>query len=289
MKKTVVMELHKEAFENAICDIDSKLAAESTPISLRPMLAIVSIFQLHQVAGRIAHPFKPNLCFPVTEMNLSDHVNKWYSEKYGNKLKIDPSPAQFPLMIEGAVYQCRIPLIYGSFTVLAAKERFSDNRVLNAVDHITDLPQHVRERLSGEFESQILAMFETCYEVTNKLKHRKSDLIKSASSDIHVSCELLCGYKTNSSLSAWHSLQFAEKCLKEFISQFEPPRLIHDVKELVKTAKKFGYVPDTRLNFGLFDFGPSVRYSPEHFQLEQAVFINHESWRVAFNVLKQAK
>jgi hypothetical protein len=283
------MELQKETFDTVVSNIDSKLAAVNTPISRRPMQAIIAIFQSHQVAGPIAHPFKQNLSFPVSEMNLSDHVNEWYSEKYGNKLKIDPIPAQFPLMIDGAVYQCRIPLIFGNFMVLAAKERFLDKRILNAVDHITDLPQHVRERLSGEIESQILATFETCYEVSNELKQRGGDLINSAISDIHVSCELLCGYKTNPSLSAWHSLQFAEKCLKEFISQFKPPPFIHDVKQLVDTAKKFGYVPDSRLNFDLFDFGPSVRYSPEHFMLEQAVSINHESWRVAFNVLKQTK
>lgn len=281
------MELEKEVFEQEIRDIDLRLAKECIPAPGRPLQAIISMFQSHNVSGPIASPDKNDLNFPVTAMNLSDHVSAWYEENYRNKIKVDPSRGQFPLIIEGTVFQCRIPLIFGSFTLLAAKGRFSDKQILNAVDHITDLTQHLRERLTEEEAENILAMFATCYSVTNQLGRVQSDFLTSGATDIHVSCELLYGYKTNPSLSAWHSLQFAEKCLKEYISKFEKPKFSHKIEDLVTVAQEHGYAPDKRLNFDLFSFGPSVRYSPNHFGVEQAVSINHEAWKVALDVLTQ--
>lgn len=264
-----------------------RLAQENIPAPARPIQATIALFQAHNVSGPLAYTYKKDCNFPVTSLNLANHVDAWFGKNYGNKIKVDPSPGQFPLIIEGAVYQCRMPLIVGSFTVLAAKGRFPDKRILNAVDHIVDLTPNIRGRLSGEAEANILAIFVTCLEVTNELGRQKSDFLTSGVSDIHVSCELLCGYKTNPSLSAWHSLQFAEKCLKEYISNFERPRHTHEIESLVKVAQKHGYTPNTQLNLSLFNFGPSVRYSPGHIGVGQAVLINHEAWRMALNVLKQ--
>lgn len=90
-------------------------------------------------------------------------------------------------------------------------------------------------------------------------------------------------------MSAWHSLQFAEKCIKEFIGREARFSRIHDIEALRQEAINVGYTPDPRLNWELFEFGPSVRYEPDAVNMEDAVKINHEAWRVAFNTLKQVK
>lgn len=84
-----------------------------------------------------------------------------------------------------------------------------------AMDHITELSPLVRDRLSGELEAQILTTYATCFEVTSELKNLESDFVKSATSDIYVSCDLLCGYQISSSLSAWHSLHWSHLCEAE--------------------------------------------------------------------------
>lgn len=281
------MKLEKEEFDKRIHEVDSKLAEEKIAIPGRPLQAIISMFQSHKVSGPLIHSFGKDMSFPITATNLSDHVNAWYEINYGNMIKIDPSPGRFPLLIEGATYQCRLPLLMGSHMILASKEKFQDKKIINAVDYISDLPTHVRARMSGSFENIIQAIFLTCLEVTSDLKNHTSQLLKSASTDIQISCDLISGYNVNPSLSAWHSLQFAEKTLKEYISRFVKPPFSHNICELVELAQSHGYKLDDRLNLNLFKFGASVRYDPTQIPTEGAISINHESWRIAFNVLKQ--
>jgi len=282
------MELDKERFEQLIVETDSNLAQAGVPIPARPIQAILAVLKKYGTSGPIAHPLGKNLGFPVGPLNLGDHVNAWYGKQYGNKIKIDPSPGRFPLLIEGAPYQCRIPLVIGGALILASKGTFQDKRILNAVDHITDLPTMVRERLSGKTENEIQAIFCTCIEVSKELGSRKTSLHASAQTDMRISSDLLCGYNVNSSMSAWHSLQLAEKVLKQYISVHEKPPFTHDITKLVTIAAEYGYQIDSRLDLLLFSFGASTRYEPQEISVDRAVQVNHEAWRIAFNVLKQS-
>src|SRR5258706_10441587 len=129
------MKLSKEEFEAETGRADSDLANASVPIPARPIQSTIAIFKKYAVSGPIIHPFKANTEFPVDPLNLSDHISEWYKIHYGNKIKIDPSPGRFPLIIEGAAYQCRIPLVIGIAHILSSKSSFKDKRILNAIDH----------------------------------------------------------------------------------------------------------------------------------------------------------
>lgn len=281
------MKLSKEDFDQTITQLDSQLAKAHIPIHARPMQATIALFKTHNSGGPLVSPGRPNITVPVTPENLSTHVNTWYESHYGNKIKVDPSPGRFPLLIEGAAYQCRVPLIFGQAMVVASKHHMGSKQVLNAIDHIVDLPELVRSRLSGESENYIQAIFFTCIEVSNELSSRRTKLKESAQSDSRLATDLLCGHNLNSSMSAWHSLQLAEKVLKQHISKHEEPPHTHDIKKLSALAKKHGYVPNESLNLDLFNFGASTRYEPHQISMDQAVLINHEAWRLAFDVLKQ--
>lgn len=281
------MNLRKEDFDQTITQLDSQLAKAHIPIPNRPMQATIALFKTYNSGGPLISPGRTSITFPVTPENLSSHVHAWYEGHYGNKIKVDPSPGRFPLLIEGATYQCRIPLIFGQAMVVASKHHMGGGQILNAVDHIVDLPELVRSRLSGEAENYIQAMFLTCAEASNELSSRRTELKESALTDARQATDLLCGYNANSSMSAWHSLQLAEKVLKQYISQHKKPPFTHEIKELSKLAKNHGYVPDERLNLDLFSFGASTRYEPHQISMDQAVLINHEAWRLSFNVLKQ--
>lgn len=282
------MKLSQEEFEKEITEIDSVLAGRNMQIPGRPIQAIISLFQKFKVSGPIAHPFKVDMSFPVGAESLSNHVNSWYEKHYGNKIKVDPSPGRFPLVIEGATYECRIPLVLGTALVLASKERFTDKRTLNVIDHITDLPRIVRARLRGDMENYIQAIFLTCIEVSKELASRKTALCESAQTDSRIATDLLCGFNVNSSMSSWHSLQLAEKALKQYISAYEKPPFTHEIHKLVGVAERHGYKKDPRIRLDFFGFGASTRYEPHQISIDQAVLINHEAWRISFNVLKQA-
>lgn len=281
------MKISKEDFDQTITQLDSQLAKALIPIPGRPMQATIALFKAYNSGGPLVSPRRPSINFPVTPENLSSHVHAWYEGHYGNKTKVDPSPGRFPLLIEGATYQCRIPLIFGQAMVVASKHHMGSSQILNAVDHIVDLPQIVRSRLSGESENYIQAIFLTCAEASNELSSKKTELKESAQSDARLATDLLCGYNTNSSMSAWHSLQLAEKVLKQYILKHEDPPHIHRIKDLSELAEKHGYIPDADLSLSLFNFGATTRYEPKQISIEKAVLINHEAWRISFNVLKQ--
>ena len=110
----------------------------------------------------------------------------------------------------------------------------------------------------------------------------------AARTDILESCDLLCSHNKNPSLASWSALQFTEKVLKEFISsRVGSFKKIHSIEKLKEEALSAGYKPDPNILWGLFDFDASVRYEPQKVGMRDAIAINNESWRIAYNVLKQ--
>ncbi len=283
------MRIDESDFEFEMSEVDKVFADAKVPIAARPIQAMIAIFKRHQTTGLLSSFGELNLIFPINETNLCDHVGVWYETRYGAKLNIDPSLGRFPLLLEGAAYECRIPLIIGSRIILTAKDQMVGQMILNTLDHVIDLPSLVRERLSDLAEAEIQALFITCANVSQKLGRLKQDFIISAKSDMLLSSDLICGYSVNASLSAWHSLQFAEKVIKHYISSFKTPARTHDIAKLMTMAEQHGLPKDKRIDLGLFSFDASVRYEPNQIDVERAVRINHEAWRIAYNILIHSK
>lgn len=281
------MEIYKDQFEEMISGIDDALADDNVPIPRRPITAAIELQKRLHVSAPIFHPYAKDLSYPIKLNNISCHVYQWYEVTYGDLVKIDPRPAKFPFSLHGNAYEVSLPLLFGSFQIIGSKKKTSNPRILNAVDSIENLPVHVRNKMSGEEENYIQVLFYTCLETAGELKKHNSDLTDSAINDIIVSCDLISGSNKNYSLSAWHSLQFIEKIFKKFISIHAEFQKIHDINKLKEMATQFGYKADPKINWDLFDFGPSVRYEPQSIEYESAIKINHEAWKAAFNVLKQ--
>ena len=267
-------------------EVNSDLADEGVPFHARPIQAVIQILNKYKTSGPLVNAFIKSINYPVTAINLNNHVNEWYSSRYEDTLNIDLSPGRFPILIDGAPFQCKIPYIIGKAMIVAGKSVFDNPAIVNAVDFITDLPSYVRSMLSSEIEGYLQSIFITCLEASKDIKKDKCDLSISAESDAITSCDLICCNKPNPSLSAWHSLQFAEKVLKKFISQTKKYPHTHKIEELRDKAIEVGYYPDPCINWQLFNFPPAVRYEPNYFNTTEAVAINHEAWRIGYNVLK---
>lgn len=280
------MELNQSEFELKISEIDGSFAKKEVKVSARPIGAVVELLKSMKVSGPLINSRNENLNFPVTGNNACDHVYHWYSKTYGELLNVDFSPASFPIWIFSHAYEVKLPLAFGGLLV-SSKHKFKDKHIINGVDFVQKLTDKMRQNLTSSEENLIQAMYATCVGVADEFKNHKSDLVRSARDDSIVSCQLLCGFNVNPALSSWHSLQFAEKCLKELISRRTSFSKTHNIEKLVKEAVNIGYVPDPQINWGLFNFDPSVRYEPEAICIEKAVEINHEAWRIAYNTLKQ--
>jgi len=281
------MQLDETLFQDIISKVDRELASKNTPVPARPIQATIRILQAYHASGPIINPSSTGLEYPVTEQNLHNHTIQWYEEKYGENIKIDPSPGHFPILIEGAAYQCRLPLVVGNFIIVGKKGNIESPSIINAVDFVQDLPEHVRERLDGYAEGLIQIMFKISAEVLIEIGRANTSFTLAAATDILQSCELINGNKTNYSMAEWHAQQFTEKILKHFISFHEEPEWIHDIEKLKKKAVELGYEPDSRINWDMFDVNQNRKYDPSLSDIETAVSVNHEAWRVGYNVLKQ--
>lgn len=281
------MRLTEGEFEQEMNRVDEYLQRGGIDVPGRPIQAAAELMGRFRCSGPICHPHRKDLSFPVTVTNASDHVSEWYRKNYGSTINVDPTQAQFPLLLEGTVFRCKVPLIFGSFRLVASKHQISNLTILNAVEYVQDLPPIIRSRLSSSDEGLIQTLFFTASAVADELRCSKSPLLVSAKTDIHASCDLLLGSSANTSQSAWQALQFAEKTLKEFISHYEKPRFTHNIRALVEVAEKHGYRPDPALDLDLFSFSAEVRYDPNKIAVTEAININHEAWKLAFNVLKQ--
>lgn len=270
-----------------IAQVDESLGKQGTPVSGRPLNAVIKIFKKYHESGPLVTLSPRKLVFPVVAHNLSDHVHSWYKVRYGDRLKVDPGICKLPLCIFDVVYECSIPVVYGQHLVLASKETFEDKQVLNAVDMIKDLSESVRANLSGAMENEILAIFQTGLIVNREMKKQRNELLISARHDSLTACEFLSGYNPNPSLSAWHSLQFAEKVIKSYISKSSKYPHTHDIAKLRDKAVELGYEPDQKIRWDLLNVSPSVRYEPDAVKLEHSVQVCHEAWRIAYNVLMQ--
>lgn len=282
------MLIENEEFESMMISINQNLSQEGMDISSRPMMAAINAMKLLKTSAPLAGVSLEAANFPITAMNLSSHVNRWYENLYFDKLKVDFTQAKFPFLIHGDVFEVKVPLIFGESLLVSSKSSMDGARVLNTVDMINELTEPLRLTLTASDENKLQAFFITCLETSQLMKKfKKNDFISSALKDSFVSCENLMNRPKSPDLSAWHSVQFTEKVLKFFItSKTDKVKRTHKLTDLRKEAEKLGYNPDSRIDWSLLSsITPSVRYEPGQVDMKKAVDINIESWRVAFNVM----
>lgn len=282
--------IENEEFERKMVSINQKLSQDGIEISARPMNASINLMTLLKTSAPLAGVSLEPANFPITAMNLSSHVNRWYENLYSEKLKVDFTQAKFPFLIHGDVFEVKVPLFFGETLIVSNQSPMNGGRILNTVDMIQDLSDPLRQSLTSLDVNQLQAYFVTCLKTSQLMqKHKNDDFIRSALKDSFVSCENLMVRPKSPDLSAWHSVQFTEKVLKFFIStKTNNVKFTHKLKDLSKEAVKHGYEPDSRIDWkSLSSITPSVRYEPGKVDIKSAVNINIESWRVAFNIMHQ--
>ncbi|MFW1475659.1 hypothetical protein ACEWBL_23205 [Vibrio parahaemolyticus] len=287
---TESMNLTQKQLDGIVSRIDDKFDMDLVAIHQRPMRAVLEVFNELNISGVLFGGSKQPANLPITAQNLSSHVTKWYDERYGDALKVDMSVGRFPFQLKGVFYACKLPLIYGSVQVTASKLPLDSKGVLNVFDLLLGLPKYVREKSTSSDENRLMYKFEVAMGAMISLKaHKNEPLINCALSDALVSCDQLTSNNANFSLSAWHSLQFAEKVVKYYINQFEEPKFTHEIKKLRNKAKSLGYIDEGHVNWKALDFKPCIRYDPSAVTQSQAIEANLEAWKVAFDIMRQTK
>ena len=213
------MEINEEYFNKKMDKIDKFFIEKSVPIHARPVQVVIEFYKELKVSGPLFGGSLNTSEKPINTSNLTSHVNDWYQLRYANKLNVDMTQSKFPILLNGDVFEVRVPLVFGKVLVACIKGKNASKGLLNPLDMIVDLTDHIRNGMTSRETSMLQVYFETCLVTALAIKNvRNNDLIFSAYKDSFVSCETLISNPKSPELSAWHAVQFAEKILKYFIS-----------------------------------------------------------------------
>ena len=231
-------------FIEKIKEVDTELSKLNIPIYKRPLLVPPMIAPCEQsVIGGfiISKKLFPEYSGP----NLMDHISKWYTEQYGDRVLLPTDIGKIPLLIRNEIFFARIPLVYGKVKIY----------FLKMIEGIT--AKMIKELTPDEL-SMITQKYSIGYNLFYEIDGLRSALrnnismqadtakyLLSALSDIETAISDMKNAKTLNN-SCYHSQQAAEKILKSCLVEkggFPEKKLKskeygHNVGALFKAVKK---------------------------------------------------
>lgn len=283
-----------EDFDAAMADADNHLRDRGVAIPARPLQAIPVIAELLKISAEIPINGGP-IDGEISAATLYSHVNRWYQEHYGERLKTRLGPGAIAVHIRGEAWKATLPLVYGSveFTIdrrLSAKPTESSLRVNNCgamprhnvLDSIQLLPTGLAaslrdDELRGVFEEFIFA-----FQVLGDLvSHCRNDvLLRSAFTDLDVAVDKLCGDSPDYGLSRWSSLQFTEKALKSALQRagmaYSKTHMLNHLAKVGADAGVFALAPQWLSDI---QCSAGIRYGEQPTSLEEAMTAHRSSIR----------
>jgi len=283
--ETFKMETYKVTNENELRELievtDAQLQTEGAPIHARPFHAASRISQ--------RFGFGENLKLfvadrePVKGVYLGDdltiRINRWYKQKYGERLKVDPSK-RIPILIRQDVYALRIPLICGTVDVIWDPEQFgttpansSGGPVLNLVDQVEGFTKEYARSLTDEERADIADKFHFGFLATDAIyaAPRKRP-IPEAIGDLEASLMLVLTRPPNYGISKWESLQATEKFIKALITKLGATfKFIHELNSLAAIAESAGAPTVPRSAVSKIQCSAGVRYGSPAVTMQEAV------------------
>jgi HEPN domain-containing protein len=109
-------------FDAMMAQIDFKLTNEGVDIPTRPMLAVREVsmtYNLSMPLGGDTARLPPEL---RENAALSEAINQWYKDNYGDRLKEDPCPGRMVILLDGDLYVLRVPRIFGSVNFVLTRQ-----------------------------------------------------------------------------------------------------------------------------------------------------------------------
>lgn len=203
-----------------------KLTQEGFDIPSRPMLALREVSMRYQLEiplgggdpARLPSSLRRNAA-------LSNAINRWYKDNYGDRLKEDPCPARMVVLLDGDLYTLRVPRIFGSVNFVVTRQWLDDPGVsrgpatANIVRLIDGMTAAKAARLSDAALDTIGSAFETVVMAAYTLEGTDHPLTAIALGDAGVAVEALMARSDRYGDAKWASLQVAEKVLKAAIDR----------------------------------------------------------------------
>lgn len=281
-------------FEAMMAQIDFKLTNEAVDIPSRTMLAVREVsmkYDLSMPLGGDPARLPPDLRENAV---LSEAINQWYKDNYGDRLKENPCPGQMVMLLDGDLYVLRVPRIFGSVNFVLTRQWLTNLNISRgpATCNITQLVDNMTPakaaRLSDSALNMIGTTFETAVPAAYTLESTDHNLMFIARGDVEVAINSLMARGDRSGESKWASLQAAEKVLKAAIDLSGTKfKFTHGLAELCQTLSDAGLTFDASAQVAAIQCKAGIRYGEEPCTRDEALAAHHGSLELV-NILREA-
>lgn len=281
-------------FEAMMAQIDFKLTNEGVDIPTRPLLAVREVSMMYDLSmplgGDIAH-LSPEL---RENCALSEAINHWYKENYGDRLKEDPCPGRMVILLDGDLYVLRVPRIFGSVNFVLTRQWLSNPGIARspATCNITQLVDGMTAPKAGRLSNAALdtigAAFEVAVPAALTLERTSHGLMFIARGDVEAAVNGLMARGGRYGESKWASLQAAEKVLKAAIDRAGAKyRFTHGLAGLCNTLADTGVDFNADAQVAAIQCKPGIRYGEEPCTRDEALAAHRASLELV-NILREA-
>lgn len=281
-------------FEAMMGEIDAKLTDEGQEIPGRPMMAVREVALKYQL--NIPLGGDPAIMPPDLRANaaLSDAIDRWYKDNYGDRLKEDPCPGRIVVALDGDLYVMRVPRIFGSINFVLVRQWLETPGIsrgpgtCNIVQLVEEMTPAKALRLSDAALAALGQAFEVVLPAAYTLESTQHRLMRIARGDVTVAISNLMARGGRYGESKWASLQAAEKVLKAAIELSGGTfGFTHELDKLCKTLADHGLVFDASAQVAAIQCKPGIRYGEEPCSQDEALAAHRASLELV-NILRNA-
>lgn len=276
-------------------EVDSKLIADGVDVTSRPIMAVGEVSMRHR---DIPIPMGDDAAWLPPEMRrylpLGQAIKRWYDDVYGDKLKTDPCPGRTVVLIDGDLYELKIPRIMGKVNFIISRRFIREPGIsrgpatCNVLQLVEDLTQAKANSISQEAVAAIDRAFLTALPAAYTLEAANHELMYQARGDVAVAVAALMERSARYGASKWASLQAAEKTLKAAISlKGGTFKFTHELSRLAKQLAELGVEVGIDALIADVQCDPKIRYGEEPCDREQALAAHQASLQLV-NLLRDA-
>lgn len=267
-------------FEAMMREMDRSMAQKGIPITARPMMVGREIWLKY----KIGFPFNDPGPNGPPELRrywpLSQNVEAWFKNTYGDRLNVDFSPGSTVLRLDGDLYRMRMPRLFGTGEFIVSKRFFDTENfvsrgfVANILQSLDGLTEQKAQMLSHEAIGWIVERFPVALRAMYILEATSAahELIAEARNDLRTAVDRLMERGDHFGGSKWASLQVAEKCLKAAIElnggQYN---FTHKLSELSDDLMALGMRLSAPHLLDAIQCEPKIRYRKVPCSREQAL------------------
>lgn len=274
--------------------IDRKLTEDGIEIASRPIMAVGEISKSYGLSIPLGRG--TNLLPPDLEQNvpLSEAVERWYHDNYGDRLKEDPCPGKMVIDLDRDLYALRVPRLFGSVNFVVAREWLPKAGIsrgpvtCNVIQLLDGMTPARAGRLSDNALGRVADAFEIAVPAAYTLECTEHKLMYAARGDVEsaVSNLLTKGGRPNE--SKWASLQAAEKTLKAALQLAgEPVKRTHSLTQLAVDLSSTGLRFEAAAQISKIQCDPGIRYGEQTCTEAEALSAHRASLQLV-NILRNA-